>query len=90
MTRPEDRPLHDDVRWVASALGEVISRFAGREAFIAVEELRTQSRARRREDPGARTLDQLLAMVERWPLSRVVVVGRAFTLFFLLINTVEQ
>ncbi|MEM6928309.1 MAG: phosphoenolpyruvate carboxylase [Myxococcota bacterium] len=90
MTRPEDRPLHDDVRWVASALGEVISRFAGREAVIAVEELRTQSRARRREDPGAPTLDQLLAMVERWPLSRVVVVGRAFTLFFLLINTVEQ
>ncbi len=90
MTRPEDRPLHDDVRWVASALGEAIARFAGPDAFLAVEELRTQARARRHGEVGAPTLEQLLAQVDGWPLPRVVVVGRAFTLFFLLINTAEQ
>ncbi|MEN0068228.1 MAG: phosphoenolpyruvate carboxylase [Myxococcota bacterium] len=90
MTRPEDRPLHDDVRWIASGLGEVIAQFAGREVLEAVEQLRTASRARRRGDEGAASLNELLAVVEGWPRSRSVVVGRAFTLFFLLINTVEQ
>jgi len=89
-TRPEDRPLHDDVRWVSSALGEVIARFAGTEAFEAVEQLRTLARARRRGDEGAPSLETLLETVDGWPLEHAVVVGRAFTLFFLLVNTVEQ
>jgi phosphoenolpyruvate carboxylase len=89
-TRPEDVPLHDDVRLLASTLGSVIRRLEGEEAFRAVEELRRACRARRREQPGAPSLDDLLARVDALPLDRAAIVARAFTLFFLLINTAEQ
>src|SRR5215212_10802690 len=45
--RPEDLPLHDDVRWLAGALGRVIRRLEGEESFTIVERLRVATRARR-------------------------------------------
>src|SRR5688572_19814568 len=89
-TRPEDLPLHEDVRLLASTLGSVIRRLEGNDAFQAVEELRRACRARRRGEPGAPALDQLLTVVDALPLDRAAIVARAFTLFFLLINTAEQ
>jgi phosphoenolpyruvate carboxylase len=89
-TRPEDLPLHDDVRLLASTLGAVIRRLEGDDAFHAVEGLRRACRARRREEPGAPSLDDLLARVDALPLESAATVARAFTLFFLLINTAEQ
>jgi phosphoenolpyruvate carboxylase len=89
-TRPEDLPLHDDVRLLASTLGSVIRRLEGEEAFRDVEGLRRACRARRREEPNAPSLDDLLARVDALPLDRAAIVARAFTLFFLLINTAEQ
>src|SRR5205823_10870658 len=47
-------------------------------------------RARRRGDPDAPTLDALLEQVSALPLERAAITARAFTLFFLLINTAEQ
>ncbi|HUQ45640.1 MAG TPA: phosphoenolpyruvate carboxylase [Gemmatimonadaceae bacterium] len=88
--RREDVPLHDDVRWLAAALGRVIQQQEGEEAFQAVEQLRAASRARRYGDPGAPSLDALLDQVSRLPLELCAVTARAFTLFFLLINTAEQ
>ena len=89
-TRPEDLPLHDDVRLLASTLGSVIRRLEGDDAFRAVEGLRRACRARRREEPGAPSLDDLLGRVDALPLDHAATVARAFTLFFLLINTAEQ
>ena len=89
-TRPEDEALHDDVRWLAAALGRVIHRLEGEEAFETVEALRRASRARRRGDPGAPDLGALLARIDALPLELCAVTARAFTLFFLLINTAEQ
>ena len=89
-TRPEDLPLHDDVRLLASTLGAVIRRLEGEEAFQAVEGLRRACRARRRGQPDAPSLDELLARVDELPLDHAATVARAFTLFFLLINTAEQ
>jgi len=89
-TRPEDLPLHDDVRLLASTLGSVIRRLEGEEAFHAVEGLRRACRARRRDHADAASLDELLKRVEDLPLDRAATVARAFTLFFLLINTAEQ
>jgi phosphoenolpyruvate carboxylase len=88
--RREDVPLHDDVRWLAASLGRVIRRLEGEPTFQAVEGLRKACRARRRGDPDARSLDSLLAEVEALPIERAAVIARAFTLFFLLINTAEQ
>lgn len=88
--RPEDLALHEDVRRLAATLGRVIRRLEGEEAFRTVEELRRACRARRRGEPGAAGLRELLARVEALPLELSALTARAFTLFFLLINTAEQ
>ena len=89
-TRKEDLPLHDDVRWLAGALGRVIQRLEGKEAFEIVERLRSASRARRHRESGAPSLDDLLREVESLSVEHCMIAARAFTLFFLLINTAEQ
>lgn len=88
--RPEDRPLHEDMRTLAAVLGRVVDRLEGRETFLAVENLRVKSRDRRRGDPGAPSLETLLAEVDAIPLGVASQVARAFSLFFFLINTAEQ
>jgi len=88
--RREDVPLHEDVRWLAASLGKVILRLEGTEAFESVESLRQACRARRYGMPDAPTLDALLDQVSALPIERTAIVARAFTLFFLLINTAEQ
>jgi phosphoenolpyruvate carboxylase len=90
MVRREDVPLHEDVRWLAASLGRVIRRLEGEEAFETIEALRRACRARRHGDPGAPSLDELLQQVEGLSLELSAVTARAFTLFFLLINTAEQ
>lgn len=89
-SRAEDRPLHDDVRWLAAALGDAIRRLEGDRAFAAVEGLRQACRARRRGDAEAEELPGLLARVDALPDAHAAVAARAFTLFFLLVNTAEQ
>jgi phosphoenolpyruvate carboxylase len=89
-TRPEDLPLHHDVRRLAAALGGVIRRLEGDEAFAVVETLRRDTRARRHGDTNAADLNTLLAKVDALPVELAATAARAFTLFFLLINTAEQ
>jgi phosphoenolpyruvate carboxylase len=88
--RREDVALHDDVRWLAASLGRVIRRLEGESAFNTIEALRRACRARRHRAPGALSLDELIAQVEGLSLDQCAVTARAFTLFFLLINTAEQ
>ena len=90
VTRPEDVALHEDVRRLAAALGRVIGRLEGEGAFHAVESLRRACRDRRRGDPAAPTLEALLEQVAALPPDLSASTARAFTLFFLLINTAEQ
>ncbi len=90
MVRREDVPLHDDVRWLAAALGRVIRALEGENAYTTIETLRAACRARRRAEPDAPTLGSLLESVAAMPLEVSAVAARAFTLFFLLINTAEQ
>jgi phosphoenolpyruvate carboxylase len=85
-----DQPLYQDTRWLARTLGKVILRFEGQVAFEAVESLRAASHRRRRDAEGAPSLTELLREVEQLPLDVAATVARAFTLFFLLINTAEQ
>ncbi|MEO7457322.1 MAG: phosphoenolpyruvate carboxylase [Gemmatimonadaceae bacterium] len=89
-TRPEDLPLHNDVRRLAAALGRVIRRLEGDQAFATVETLRRDARARRHGDANAPDLATLLRKVEALPTELCATAARAFTLFFLLINTAEQ
>jgi phosphoenolpyruvate carboxylase len=89
-TRPEDVPLHDDVRRLAGGLGNVIKRLEGNAAYHAVDDLRRACKARRRQSKEARDLDTLLDETAEFTLDMTAIVARAFTLFFLLINTAEQ
>lgn len=88
--RKEDLPLHEDVRWLAGALGRVIRRIEGEDAFQIVEDLRVATRARRHGEPGAPGLDGILHEIDGLTVEQCAVAARAFTLFFLLINTAEQ
>jgi len=88
--RSEDRPLHDDVRWLAGRLGAVLRRLEGEPCFEAVEHLRRSARARRRGEEGAPDLATLLDEIDRLPLDLAAKVARAFAAFFALINTAEQ
>ena len=89
-TRQEDLPLHEDVRWLAATLGRVIRRLEGDGAFAIVERLRVATRARRHNKVGALTLDEILRQIDELTVDQCAVAARAFTLFFLLINTAEQ
>src|ERR1700674_5504249 len=88
--RPEDLPLHEDVRWLAAALGRVIQRLEGREAFEIVEQLRVATRPRRHHDPDAPSIEEILRRIDSLTVVQCAMAARAFTLFFLLINTAEQ
>jgi phosphoenolpyruvate carboxylase len=88
--RPQDLPLRLDVRELSTALGRAISRIEGPAVLDAVEGLRQACKARRRQEPGAGTLSDLLRGVDALDLETAAKVARAFTLFFLLINTAEQ
>jgi len=78
------------MRWLASLLGRVIQRLQGDAVFRAVEELRVACRARRRGDPTAPSLTELLRKVDALPFEIAAPTARAFTVFFFLINTAEQ
>ena len=88
--RKEDLPLHEDVRWLAATLGRVIRRLEGDEAFAIVERLRVATRARRHNEAGALSLEEILRVIDGLTVEQCAVAARAFTLFFLLINTAEQ
>lgn len=89
-SRSEDQPLNEDMRWLAGALGRVILRLEGKEVFDAVEKLRTTCRDRRRNVAHAPDLRRIFDEVQEMPTEIAAPVARAFTLFFLLINTAEQ
>jgi phosphoenolpyruvate carboxylase len=88
--RDQDVPLHEDVRRLGDSLGRVIERLEGKEAFDVVDTLRRNCRSRRRREDGAPQLADLIEGAAELPLDLAAVVARAFTLFFLLINTAEQ
>jgi len=91
-TRPQDRPLHDDVRRLGSCLGETIGALSGEATFEDVEALRALTRARRgvagaaEDDPDA----SIEALTRAWNTGRANEVVRAFALYFQLVNTAEQ
>jgi len=88
--RREDHRLRDDVRLLGALLGQVIRRLEGEAAYEAVEGLRIACRDRRHGEAGAQNLEALFERVRTLDLEVAGQTARAFTLFFLLINTAEQ
>src|SRR3954470_7973801 len=65
-------------------------RLEGDEAFTIVERLRVATRARRHGSADAPSLEDLLRQIDGFSVEQCAMAARAFTLFFLLINTAEQ
>lgn len=88
--RDEDAPLYENVRWLEHILGRVIRRLEGDQVFEAVDTLRARCADRRNPDTPDIDLEDLLETVNALSPALARPVARAFTLFFLLMNTAEQ
>lgn len=84
----EMRHLSGEIRELGAALGRVISRLEGPEAFQTVEALRKLAKQRRAGDPGAgRTLAAAVAALAPGAAFNQAM---AFTLYFELVNLAEE
>jgi phosphoenolpyruvate carboxylase len=81
-------PLRSEVRALGAALGRVITRIEGREAFDTVEVLRKLAKARRAGDAGAERLlaEAIGALDPQAAFNQAM----AFTLYFELVNLAEE
>ncbi len=80
--------LRAEVRALGSALGRVITRLEGPEAFETVEALRRLAKARRAGD--AKSAGQLAAVVAGLAPETAFNQAMAFTLYFELVNLAEE
>ncbi len=92
---PARDPLSRDIRLLGSLLGQVIAEQEGRELFGLVERIRRRTIALRRGDPGVHldhTIERgrLTSEIADLDLEALASVGRAFTLYFQLINLAEE
>lgn len=90
MAISDDDPLVVDINWLTATLRRVIQRFEGEEMAAAIRELGNACRARRRGDVDAPSLEELLRRVQSIDIEDSAAMVRAFTLYFVLLNTAEQ
>jgi phosphoenolpyruvate carboxylase len=86
--RLHTRDVRQDVRELAGLLGDVLSRLASREAFEAVETVRTGAIDYRQGDAASR--DVLRDEIDQLPPELAGHVARAFATYFELINLAEE
>jgi phosphoenolpyruvate carboxylase len=82
------RTLHDDIGLLGELLGEVIRVQEGSEAFALEERARTLGKALRSGHEMAR--EQLFALVDGLSVGEAIVLVRAFTTYFRLVNLAED
>lgn len=85
---PIDR-LRDDVRILGNLLGDVIRAQAGDAAFSLIEELRQTAIAAREQSDDA-LADGLQRRIDGLSVNDLIVVVRAFAVYFHLINLAEE
>jgi phosphoenolpyruvate carboxylase len=82
------RTISDDIYFLGDLLGEVITAQAGVESFDLEEQVRSLAKAHRAGDPEAGA--QLSALVSGLSIDEAVLLIRAFTSYFQLINLSED
>jgi phosphoenolpyruvate carboxylase len=80
--------LRAEIRSLGSALGRVITKLEGQEAFETVETLRTLAKAARGGDEAA--AGKLAAAVAKLTPAQAFTQAMAFTLYFELVNLAEE
>lgn len=86
---PRD-PLVVDIDWLTACLRRMLHRFEGAEVEAAVREIERACRERRAGAAGAPDLAEQLQRVKASDVPRIGTMVRAFTLYFMLVNTAEQ
>ena len=93
MNAPEnlltDDHLRAQVKLLGTLLGQVLLQFAGEDVFEAVETLRRGfAELHQQEDQQRRT--ELMGMIDAMPATKVELVVRAFSSYFMLVNVAEE
>ncbi len=84
-----DDHLRAQVKLLGTLLGQVLLQFAGEDVFEAVETLRRGfAELHQQEDQQRRT--ELMAMIDAMPATKVELVVRAFSSYFMLVNVAEE
>lgn len=87
-SRPQDRPLREDVRRLGAMLGDVLHAHGPPGLYARVETVRRLSRRRRRGDAAAEAA--LLSRLRNLPPARAEDLVRAFSAYFSLVNMAER
>ncbi len=90
MYSDEVDPLARDIAWLTECLQSVLQRFESEAAAAAVRDFGRACRDRRHGVDGAPTLTRLLDRARSMELELIGTTARAFTLYFMLVNTAEQ
>lgn len=88
----EHLPIHKQVNYCLSVLGNAIRRTHGDEMFQLVESVRRQSVAIR-DIQGEQEIDQLtglLELLEKLPDQDKLLLGKAFSIYLMLVNACEN
>lgn len=80
--------LSSEIRFLGTALGQVISQLEGRATFETVEKLRTLAKASRNGEPRAAA--RLAATAAKLAPAAAIQQAMAFTLYFELVNLAEE
>lgn len=84
-----DHDLRAVVKQLGNLLGEIVSAYAGRAVYEAVETLRLgYRRLEQQEDPAER--ERLLAFIAELDVDTLSLVIRAFSIYFSLVNVAEE
>lgn len=87
--REKQRPLREDVRFLAALLGEVLREQGGERLFQVVERARSLAKKLRHHFDEL-VERELMEKLESLDLPRAIQVARAFGLYFQLVNLAEQ
>lgn len=85
---PSQRTISDDIYFLGDLLGEVITAQAGSDAFELEEAVRGLAKSHRTGDPEAGA--QLSALIAGVSIDEAILLIRAFTSYFQLINLSED
>ena len=88
-TQPNDKQLRSRVKLFGNLLGNVLLNLAGVHVYDAVEKLRTGYISLRKKD-NPRKRAQLMKVIESLDPDTLTQVVRAFSLYFSLVNIVEE
>jgi phosphoenolpyruvate carboxylase len=84
-----DQKLQNEVRFITTRLGAMITEQAGQKVFKQVEALRNVSKSLR-GDPDQNSEKQLQKILENLEIQEAYSISHAFSLFFQLVNLCEE